>query len=106
MGQLVYGMHGQHYEVDDTTLRHLRAAMIAKLRRKEPFALTLRGPGTGGAAETLWIQPAIALRFVFDAEDTGDLDRERLERLVMAANSAGGMHIDLTPAETKLALAG
>jgi hypothetical protein len=105
MGQLVYGIAGHRYDIDDTTLRHLRAAMIAKLRRKEPFALTLRGPGTGGAAETLWVQPAIALRFVFDAEETGPLDRERLERLVMAANSAGGMHVDLAPAEHTLALA-
>jgi hypothetical protein len=106
MGRLVYGAEGPHYVIDDTTLRHLRAAMIAKLRRKEPFALTLRGPGTEGAAETLWVQPAIALRFTFDLADAGELDRERLEKLVMAANSAGGMQVDLAPAEPRLALAG
>ena len=66
MGQLAYGIDGHCYEVDDTTLRHLRAAVIAKLRRKEPFPLTLRGPGTGAAAETLWFQPSIPLRFDFD----------------------------------------
>ena len=81
MGQLAYGIDGHHYEVDDTTLRHLRAAIIAKLRRQEPFALTLRGPGTDGAAETLWVQPSIPLRFVFDTEDSGQLDRERLKAL-------------------------
>lgn len=105
MGQLVYGIDGHRYTVDDITLRHLRAAMIAKLRRQEPFALTLRGPGAAGAAETLWIQPAIGLRFVFDVEEAGELDRGRLEKLVAAANSAGGMHVELAPAEPRLALA-
>jgi len=106
MGQLAYGIDGHCYEVDDTTLRHLRAAVIAKLRRKEPFPLTLRSPGTGAAAETLWIQPSIPLRFVFETEESGHLDREWLEKLVAAANSAGGMHVELEPAQPSLALAG
>lgn len=102
MGHLAYGFEGQRYAIDDLTLRHLRAAMIAKLRRREPFALTLRGNVSGGVAETLWIEQAIPLRFVFDTEDTGPLDREWLERLVAAANSAGGMQVEL---ESWLALA-
>ena len=62
---------------------------------REPFALTLRGDAiAGSAAETLWIEPAIPLRFVFDTEESGGLDREWLERLVAAANSAGGMQVE------------
>ncbi|GAA2036276.1 hypothetical protein GCM10009819_21090 [Agromyces tropicus] len=106
MGRLAYGIDGHHYEIDDTTLRHLRAAIIAKLRRREPFALTLHGPTPEGIAETLWLQPSIPLRFVFETADSGELDRDRLERLVAAANSAGGMHVELEVAQPSLALAG
>ena len=106
MGRLAYGIDGHHYEVDDTTLRHLRAAMIAKLRRREPFALTLRSPGTGAAAETLWVQPSIPLRFVFDDAESAPLDREWLEKLVAAANSAGGMQVELDSVRPALALVG
>jgi hypothetical protein len=107
MGQLAYGFDGHHYVIDDRTLRHLRAAVFAKLRRREPFALTLRGEAAAGnAAETLWIEPAIPLRFAFDAEESGPLDRTWLERLVVAANSAGGMIVETAPSEPPLALAG
>ncbi|HEX6955532.1 MAG TPA: hypothetical protein VF156_11685 [Agromyces sp.] len=107
MGQLAYGFDGHHYVIDDRTLRHLRAAMFAKLRRREPFALTLRGDATAGsAAETLWIEPAIPLRFVFDEAESGPLDREWLERLVAAANSAGGMQVETEEMEPPLALVG
>ncbi|MGR2752877.1 DUF7882 family protein [Agromyces arachidis] len=107
MGRLVYGFDGHNYVIDDRTLRHLRAAIFAKLRRREPFALTLRGHATmGHAAETVWVEPAIPLRFVFDSEESGPLEREWLERLVAAANSAGGMHIDTEVTEPPLALVG
>ncbi|MBM7505844.1 hypothetical protein ACFPER_01925 [Agromyces aurantiacus] len=106
MGQLAYGIDGHQYEIDDTTLRHLRVAVIAKLRRQEPFALTLRSPGTGAAAETLWVQPSIPLRFVFDDAESGPMDREWLEKLVAAANSAGGMQVELERVQPALALVG
>ncbi|WP_353826637.1 DUF7882 family protein [Agromyces litoreus] len=105
MGRLAYGTDGHHYEIDDATLRHVRAATLAKLRRREPFALTLHGATPGGMVETLWVQPSIPLRFVFESADAGELDRERLEKLVAAANSAGGMHIELEPSAPALAIA-
>ncbi|MEV4736625.1 MULTISPECIES: hypothetical protein [unclassified Microbacterium] len=90
MGHLTYGNGGAPIDVEDEILAHVRVVTLTKLRRNESFALTI--PTTGGAVETLWIQAAIPLRFVLDAE--APVDRALLVKMMNAASSSGGL--DLT----------
>ncbi|MDQ1123411.1 hypothetical protein QE412_001984 [Microbacterium trichothecenolyticum] len=56
---------------------------------------------------TLWLHPAIPLRFVFDDAEPATLSREWIERLAESANSSGGIFLvpeDIAPtadAETR-----
>ncbi|WP_149084202.1 MULTISPECIES: DUF7882 family protein [Microbacterium] len=95
MGTLTYA-NAAPIEVDDELLAHLRAATVTKLRRNEPFALTVQ---TGAdRAETLWIHASIPIRFV--VEGTVALHRPLLARLMRAAGSTGGL--DLTDPDLSL----
>jgi hypothetical protein len=67
-----------------------------KLRRGESFTLTWRhAAGAPEGRTSIWMQPAIPLRFVFDEPEPERLDPEYLRSLVNAANSANGVMIDL-----------
>lgn len=90
MGRLTYGSATAPIDVDDAILAHVRAVTFTKLRRNESFALTI--PTSGGSVETLWIQAAIPLRFVLDADTP--LDRAVLVSMMNAASSSAGL--DLT----------
>ena len=93
MGTLTYANLATPIEIDDLVLAHLRAATVTKLRRNEPFALTVQ---TGAdRTETLWIHASIPIRFVVDSSIT--LDRPLLARLMRAAGSTEGL--DLTDPE-------
>jgi hypothetical protein len=90
MGHLRYGSPVQTFDIDDRTLAHVEIVTLAKLRRGEPFALTVPRP-TGGRS-TLWINAASTLVFDLDA-DPGPIDRAWLESLIEAANSAPGLRL-------------
>ncbi len=93
MGTLTYANAASPIAIDDEVLAHLRSVIVTKLRRNEPFALTV--PTAEGPAETLWIHASIPIRFAIDAPTA--LDRALLTRLMQAASSAGGL--DLTDPE-------
>lgn len=96
MGTLTYANLAEPIEIDDELLAHLRAATVTKLRRNEPFALTVQ---TGAdRTETLWIHASIPIRFVVETPVT--LQRPLLARLMQAAGSTGGL--DLTDPELAL----
>jgi hypothetical protein len=90
MGHLRYGSPVQTYEIEDRTLAHVEIVTLAKLRRGEPFALTVPRP-TGGRS-TLWINAASILVFELDG-DPGPIDRAWLETLIDAANGASGLRL-------------
>lgn len=90
MGTLTYASATAPIEIDDEVLAHLRAVTVTKLRRNEPFALTV--PTGDGQTETLWIQQSIPMRFV--VESAVSLHRPLLARLMQAASSTSGL--DLT----------
>jgi hypothetical protein len=96
MGTLTYANAAAPIEIDDEVLAHLRAVTVTKLRRNEPFALTV--PTGDGASETLWIHASIPIRFAVDSHVP--LHRPLLARLMQAASSTGGL--DLTDAELSL----
>ncbi|MER7797904.1 hypothetical protein [Microbacterium sp. NPDC096154] len=80
MGSLIYDGFGTPVRVDDRELAHLKMVITTKLRRAESFALSwLHSDGDGRS--TVWVHPAINLRFDFDDPEPPQLDPEWLARL-------------------------
>ncbi len=95
MGFLYYGSETQPAEMPDRILAHLKLVTTTKLRRGESFTLTWRhAAGTPEGRTSIWMQPSIPLRFVFDASEPEQLDPDYLQTLVNSANSANGLIID------------
>lgn len=68
------------------------AVMLAKLRRTEPFLLTIWDDVEDDrTSTTLWMHPGSALRFSFDDEEEPPLDARLLERMLAAANTNRGV---------------
>jgi hypothetical protein len=91
MGTLYYGAHATPVRFDDRLLAHLRAAIIAKLRRDEKFVLSWQSEDEPARQYSIWVHPAIELRFEFDGPSLPLLNRAWVERLVGSANTAEGM---------------
>lgn len=97
MGYLYYGSELQPTEVPDRVLAHLRIVATTKLRRGESFTLTWRHPdGSAEGRTSIWLQPAIPLKFVFDSAEPEHLDPEYLKSMAEAANTSNGLVIDWT----------
>ena len=99
MGTLVYGS-APTINVEDRTLRHLQAVMIAKLRRHENFAFNWdQEPGVSGDAEhdrgshgAIWISPSSQLYFRFDGPRKNlQLNRQWLDVMMQATYSGEGL---------------
>ena len=100
MAYLYYGAESLPVELPDRVLAHVRAVIATKLRRGECFMLTWTNPNDIGTT-SVWMQPSIPLRFVFDSPETDLLDGEYLNELARAANSSRGIVLNRT-AEAKL----
>lgn len=96
MGHLYYGNTTEPFEIPDRLLSHVKVVTATKLRRSESFTLSWqhRADDTPGRT-TLWMQPSIPLRFVFEEAETETLDAAILKRLAAAANTSAGLTIDL-----------
>ena len=95
MGLLYYGADKNPAEIPDRLLAHVKVVTATKLRRNESFTISWRHPeGDDLGRTTLWMQPAIPLRFVFENPEPETLDPDLLRELAAAANSAGGMSLD------------
>lgn len=95
MGSLYYGDSGEPIDIPDRLLAHVKVVLATKLRRNESFTLSWRHTSGTPGRSTIWLQPSIPLRFVFDAEDAESLDPALLTSLANSANSSGGMSITL-----------
>lgn len=95
MGQFLYGDQPAVFEIDDRTLAHVEAVVLAKLRRAENFALTIDAEHAG--RDTIWLTAAATLRFVYTSERP-QLNRSWLDALIDTANTTGGMRIVAEPA--------
>jgi len=83
-------------EIPDRILAHVKLVATTKLRRGESFTMTWRHAAGGPDGRTsIWMQPSIPLRFVFDEPEQERLDPDLLHSLANAANSANGLIIDL-----------
>ncbi len=96
VGTLFYGDSGTPVDIDDRALAHLKIAITTKLRRGESFMFSWKhADDQPRGRSSLWLHPAIPLRFVFETVEAPELSREWIEELMKAANSAGGIVIDL-----------
>lgn len=100
MGRLLYGSSAPPVELDDRLLQYIQIITATKLRRNESFAMTVVRDDALGR-ETLWMQPAIPLRFVFTHAEAGAVERGYLQQLAQAASSAAGLTIDPHDWETQ-----
>lgn len=94
MGMLHYGEGSAPIHIEDRALAHLKVAIAAKLRRNESFTLSWRhAEGDPVGRSTIWLHPAIPLRFVFDDPETPQLNMRWIEELMHSANSSGGIQL-------------
>lgn len=92
MGLLYYDHIDRPIRIDDRTLLHLKAVIAAKLRRGESFTLSWRHGGDDAPGRsTIWMHPAICLRFEFEEDEPAPLNRRWLQELSDSANSSGGL---------------
>ena len=95
MGYLYYGSESQPIEFSDRVLAHIRVLATSKLRRGESFTMTWHHPsGAGEGRTSIWLQPAIPLKFVFDSADAQQLDPEYLQKLAREASTGTGVLIE------------
>lgn len=94
MGKLIYGSGQSEIDIEDRTLAHLKVVMITKLRRDESFALNWGNEANSGSGRsTIWVHPAMALEFMFHGGRKPALNRDWIDVLMQAANSAGGLQM-------------
>ena len=92
MGSIYYGGSATPIHLDDHVLQHLKVVVVTKLRRGESFTVTWEHPEEQPRGRsTLWLHPAIPLRFVFDDPGTPALSQEWIQRLAEEANTSGGI---------------
>ena len=103
MGALYYGSSCEPVEIPDPLLAHLKMVVTTKFRRKERLTLSWVVPGAArGGRTTLWLDPSIPLRFVFDSAEAPALDSRLLRELAEAANSVRGLVVELEPVEAPM----
>ncbi|MFH8252737.1 hypothetical protein ACH3VR_20390 [Microbacterium sp. B2969] len=104
MGYLYYGSETSPTQVPDRTLAYVKVVATTKLRRGESFTLTWRHPdGSPEGRTSIWLQPAIPLKFVFESAESEPLEPERLRTMADAANSSNGLVIDWEDEPKRLA---
>ncbi|WP_443677221.1 MULTISPECIES: DUF7882 family protein [Microbacterium] len=91
MGLFIYGTMPS-IPLEDRILAHLRIVAMNKLRRSEPFMLDL-DTGEVAARRALWIHPAVPLQFHFHGSREPRINRDWIEELMRAANSAHGLSL-------------
>jgi hypothetical protein len=95
VGYLYYGSETQPIEFPDRVLAHIRVLATSKLRRGESFTMTWHHPTDDGEGRTsIWMQPAIPLKFVFDSAEAQQLDPEYLQKLAREASTGNGVLIE------------
>lgn len=91
--------------IEDRALAHLKVVIATKMRRGESFTLSWQHPeDEPRGRSTIWLHPAIPLRFVFDEPEPPVLNRQFIEELANSANTSGGIqliaeHIDTAPTD-------
>ena len=94
MGTLIYGPAAKSISIDDRDLAHLQAVILAKLRRGESFSFSWeKSADFGSGHNTVWVHPQMYFEFNYYGSKRIPLNREWIERLMVRANSAGGLEL-------------
>lgn len=96
MGALVYNDR-MTFNIEDRVLAHLQVVVINKLRRREAFAFTWND---GVKDSVCWMNPSIAVEFVYSGNRQPLLNRGWLELLAESANSNAGLIVMPEPRPT------
>ncbi len=94
MATLFYGSDHAPISLPDRLMGYIKVIASTKLRRGESFTLTWTGTDDEAGRSTIWLQPAIPLRFVFESVEPEQLVGEYLRTLADQANAASGLVID------------
>lgn len=98
MGKLQYGSSKLEIEFDDRVMAHLQLVISTKLRRREPFFFSWRDdPAIGDGRSSIWLDPAIPLKFRYSTTERHQLNREWLEELTHSANLPAGLSLTTEP---------
>ncbi|WP_214466290.1 DUF7882 family protein [Microbacterium flavescens] len=97
MAKLYYGNQDDPIDIPDDLLAHVKIVVTTKLRRGESFLMSW-SHADGNGRSSIWIQPSIAMRFVFDTVHAPEIDRALLASLAVAANSNSGLVVRLAEA--------
>lgn len=92
MGRLWYGRE-EYFVMEDDVIAHLRIVTMNKLRRGEPFMLTVPAADGTGGRRSLWMAPAIPISFASSGRGPTPIHREIVEQLMDAANSPDGLDV-------------
>jgi hypothetical protein len=94
MGEFIYGTPSISVEFDDRVLAHLKAVIIAKVRRGESFTFSWEYTvAKGSGHSSIWIHPTIPLQFDFAGSREPILNRAWIEELVRLSNSPAGLRV-------------
>src|SRR6478736_10115150 len=92
MGTILYGGSETPIHIEDRALAHLKVVIATKLRRGESFTLSWRHPDDQPRGRsTIWLNPSIPLRFVFDDPEPAALNPAWIQELANSASSTGGI---------------
>lgn len=94
MGRLHYGDDGAVAQLADEDLEHLQVVVVNKLRRAEPFLLTIQSQDALEPTLAFWIHEHADLRFAFDRREPSPTDRDRLEHMIQEASTTSGLHLN------------
>ncbi len=92
MGQLHYGNSDTRIEIPDRLLAHLKVVIATKLRRNESFMMSWTADD---GRSSIWLQPSIPLRFVFESADMEVLNPAAVRDMANAATSSAGLIVAL-----------
>lgn len=90
MGLMFYGGAREPIWIEDRALAHLKVVIATKLRRNESFTLSWQHHD-GSGRSTIWLHPAIPLRFTFDDPEQPSLLPDWITAMANSANSSGGI---------------
>ncbi|KQQ06013.1 MULTISPECIES: DUF7882 family protein [unclassified Rathayibacter] len=97
MGRLVYDSTLEA-DFDDRLLAHLQIVIGSKLSRGESFYFSWRdSAGSGDGRTSIWLHPAIPLRFKYHGSRPPAINAEWVRRLLFDSHSAAGLRISEEP---------
>lgn len=90
MGQLHYD--GKAITIEDRVLAHLQIVIVNRLRRRESFTVSwLNSLSIGDGRGSIWVDPAIPLRFSFSGSRVPSIDPGWITSLERTASSSTGL---------------